>query len=388
MAEAAQTNTPKAPLYAMALANFAVGTGALMLAGLVPTIAADIGTSNATAGQLITIYALVYAISAPVLSIVTSSWSKRRILVVAALGLAVTNGLAALAPGFVSLMALRGASALFAALITPVAASTATLIAPPQHAGKALGVVFGGFAVSTVLGVPAGALVGGMFGWEAAFWMVTGLSGLAALAILAFVPAGLSTPRADFADLMRMLVDVRAMSAVSLTAFQVGCNFIPFSFAAVLFADAFGAGPTEVFWLLMAFGAASVTGNIVGGALSDRFGFDRVILYGLIALPPAILALYLASGGLAASALAMALWGFVAFTYTAPQQSRIVQMRPDARTMILAFNGSALYVGTSLGSAIGGLLLATSGTAWLPLGGAIMAALAIPLYLLTRRLAV
>lgn len=374
----------RAPLYAMALANFAVGTGALMIAGLVPEIAADLDVSEAAAGQLIAIYAVVYAVAAPLLSVLASRLPKRRILMIAAGGLAMTSLAAAFAPDFASLMVIRGATALFAALVTPVAASVATLIVPPGQIGSAIGVVFGGFAVSTVLGVPAGALIGGAFGWPAAFVMVAVLAGLAFIAIAAWLPGDMPATPTRLSELARTLRDTHALAAVGLTAIQLASAFVVFGYIAVIFQNGFGAQATEIFWLLMVFGLASVAGNHAGGVLTDRFGHDRVILYGLAALPLPLIGLYLAPLGFLASAVVMALWAFLGFIFTAPQQARLVRLHPDQRTMILALNASAIYVGNSVGTASGGLLLAISGTTWMPLAAGLTALAAFMFYLATR----
>ena len=370
----------------MALANFAVGTGALMIAGLVPEMARDLGVSEAAAGQLITVYAVVYAVTAPLLSVLSSRLSKRQVLMIAAGGLSLTSLAAALAPGFVSLMVIRGATALFAALITPVAAAVATLIVPPRQIGAAIGIVFGGFAVSTVLGVPAGALVGGAFGWPAAFVMVAILAGLAFVALAVCLPRDVPATPIRLGELGRTLRDTDALAAVALTAIQLASAFVVFGYIAVIFETGFGADAGDIFWLLMVFGLASVVGNHAGGVLTDRLGHDRVILTGLAVLPLPLVSLYLAPAGFWPSAAVMAVWGFLGFVFTAPQQARLVKLRPDQRTMVLALNASAIYVGNSIGTATGGLLLAASGTTWLPLAGGLAALGAFVFYLATRHI--
>ncbi len=376
----------RAPLYAMALANFAVGTGALMIAGLVPDMAGDLTVSEAAAGQLITIYAVVYAITAPLLSVFTSRLPRRRVLLIAAGGLALTSLAAAAAPGFFSLMVIRGATALFAALITPVAASVATQIVPPGQIGSAIGIVFGGFAVSTVLGVPAGALIGGAFGWPAAFVMVALLAGLAFIAIAVWLPGDIPATPTRLSELGRTLTDLDALAAVGLTAIQLASAFVVFGYIAVIFQVGFGADSTDIFWLLMVFGLASVAGNHAGGVLTDRLGHDKVMLYGLAALPLPLVGLYLAPLGFWVSAVVMALWAFLGFIFTAPQQARLVSLHPGQRTMILALNASAIYIGNSIGTASGGLLLAISGTTWMPLAAGLTGLAAFFVYLATRRI--
>jgi predicted MFS family arabinose efflux permease len=93
------------PLYWLALGTFAVGTESFMIAGLLPGMAKDLDVSVATAGQLVTVFALAYALSSPVLAALTGNLNRRRLLIGAMALFAVANLLAFTASGYWSLMA-------------------------------------------------------------------------------------------------------------------------------------------------------------------------------------------------------------------------------------------------------------------------------------------
>ncbi|WP_425093520.1 MFS transporter [Tropicimonas sp. S265A] len=365
--------SPKTALYSLAAANFAVGTGGLVIAGIVPDLAIGLDVSAPAAGQLITVYALVYALSAPLISVWTSGLDKKCVLLFGIVGLVLSNLAAMWAPSYEVVIAARIASALSAAAITPVAAAIATMIVPPERTGSALGLVFGGIAISTVLGVPAGAFIGGVFDWRATFGLVSVLSVASLMSVLVFVPSRILSARRDFSSLVSVLKDRPAMAAVSVTALVMTAQFIPFSYAAVLFANALSATSAQVFWLLFAFGAASAVGNYFGGVLSDRLTPNRVLSTVLILLPAALFGVWFLSLGFWTALVIMAIWGAIGFSFNAPQQARLTRMRPPQATMLLALNASAIYVGTMLGSAIGGLALAFSTSSSLPVMGALAA---------------
>ncbi|MEM9725841.1 MAG: MFS transporter [Pseudomonadota bacterium] len=363
-------------LYGLAAANFAVGTGALMLSGLVAEMAADLRVSEALTGQLITVYALVYAIAAPLMSVWTARFDKRRVLVTASLGLLIANAAAALAPNFEMLALARVAAALSAAAITPVAAAAVTAIAPPERLGAALGLVFGGMAVATAVGVPLGALIGTSLGWRSAFVMVAGLAAASTLILALALPRTLHGAPRTLADLTALLRDRPAMIAVSVTALVMTAQFIPFSFISVQFAQAGFNEPSALFLLLLSFGAASVVGNHVCGALSDRFTPMRVLTGVVLALAPALAAVSLIGLSFWLALAIMAVWGFAGVGFNAPQQARLSRLRPEQAAGLLALNASAIYLGTMLGAALGGALMLGLSAAALPWGGAIIAALA------------
>ncbi|MDN5860582.1 MAG: MFS transporter, partial [Pseudonocardia sp.] len=81
----------------LAAGAFAVGTSAYVVAGVLPEISAEMGVSVGAAGQLATVFALAYAIGAPIVATLASRWDRRTLLVVALLAAAAGNALTALA---------------------------------------------------------------------------------------------------------------------------------------------------------------------------------------------------------------------------------------------------------------------------------------------------
>ncbi|MET1075661.1 MAG: MFS transporter, partial [Umezawaea sp.] len=147
--------------YLLAAGAFAVGTSGYILSGLLPAVSRELDVSLSTAGQLLTVFALSYAVAAPTLAALTGRWDRRRLLVAALLVSAHRNVLSALAPTSPLLMAARVVSALGAAAYTPAATLVATVLTTPEHRGRAVATVFGGLTFSLILGVPAGSLLGG-----------------------------------------------------------------------------------------------------------------------------------------------------------------------------------------------------------------------------------
>ena len=130
------------PLYSMAFGNFAVGIGSLIIAGVLQPMADDLNVSLGHIGQLITIYALAYAIGSPLLISFTGG-VDRRLLLALGLGLAVVgNAITAFAPTYEVIYAARILIALGAAIFTPVASTVAAVISPPEERGKAIALVF------------------------------------------------------------------------------------------------------------------------------------------------------------------------------------------------------------------------------------------------------
>jgi DHA1 family inner membrane transport protein len=165
-------------LLPLALATFAVGTDGVVIAGLLPSIADDLGVTTPVAGQLVTVFALTFAVAAPVLGAATSSMHRRSALLMALSIFVIGNGATALGTTYGVVMAARIVTAAGAGIITSSASSTAATIAPPERRGRALAFVMGGLTLALALGLPLGTLIG-RSDWHLTLWAVAAL-GLAA----------------------------------------------------------------------------------------------------------------------------------------------------------------------------------------------------------------
>ncbi|MYR55389.1 MFS transporter, partial [Streptomyces sp. SID625] len=157
----------------LAFGTFVVGTDAFVVAGVLPDIARSLRLSLGAAGQLVTVFAIAYALGSPLLAALTAHWSRRTVLVTALVVFAAGNAATAVAPDYVTVLAARVVAALGAALYTPNAATTAGALAGDRHRGRAFSVVNIGLTSSLVLGAPLGTAVGESYGWRATMWLVT-----------------------------------------------------------------------------------------------------------------------------------------------------------------------------------------------------------------------
>ncbi|MFC4334572.1 MFS transporter [Salininema proteolyticum] len=131
-------STPRTPLWLLALffAAFAVGTDDFVIAGLLPEIADDLAVSEAAAGQLVTVFSLTFAVTAPIAAIVTARWSRRAVMVSATAVFIAGNLLAAVAPTYTAPLLLRVMLACAGGVITPTAVATAATLAPTGRQGR------------------------------------------------------------------------------------------------------------------------------------------------------------------------------------------------------------------------------------------------------------
>lgn len=386
-------------LWPMATGTFAIGFGSYVMAGLVPSVSTELGVSVSQVGALVSVYGFTYAVSTPLLTLVVGR-VPRRVLMTVALGLfALATGGTAFATTYEQVAVLRGLSAVAAGGFTPTATVLAARLAPPGRRGRAVATVFGGLTTATVLGAPAGNLLGPALGYRGVYALVAGLALVALASVLLLVrvpraagapadvlPDGASdAPRPGTGPALPGLVAVVLVVSMLETASALMVQ----TYSSPLLTDLGGLTGALLSAVLLAYGVAGVAGNVVGGRLADRFGAARSIV---LALGTSVLALLLLTPATATAWTALAvfaLWGFAAWAMNSPLQNVLLTLAGRHGQLVVALNSSVISLGTGLGALVGGWVVAGPGYAVLGAAAAAVMLLAVVLVaLLSRRPAV
>lgn len=376
----------------LALGTFAIGTEGFMIAPLLPTIADDLGMSLSATATLVVVFTLVLAVSSPISTVLTASLRRRDTLLLAMAIFTAGNLIAAHSSSFATLMLARVMMAVASGLYIPGANSLAGVIVPAGKRGRALAIVSGGMTIAIALGLPLGAIVGHAFGWRTTFLAV------AAMGLVAIAGIGLGIrPDAGFgiavASLKQRLGVVRRPAILRLLAvslfWAIGA-FTAYPYIAPYLKAVLGFGATGISATVSMWGLSAAIGVTVGGTLNDRFGSNRVVLSSLIALSISFAALAVATllaptGALIVALPAIAAWGFSVWSLFPAQMARLIAAGPVSEASVaLALNTSTMYLGFSIGSAIGAGIIGI-GAVWAI--GAIAALAELVAMMLDRRVA-
>jgi DHA1 family inner membrane transport protein len=355
---------PQSALWALLAGNFVIGTGVMVVPGTLNEISASLAVTVATAGQLITVAAVVMCLGAPLLAAVVAGWDRRQLLALTLLWYAAGHALAALMPSFGALLPVRMLTVVAPAIFTPQAAACAGLLAPPEHRGRAVTFVFLGWSMASVLGLPIGALIGGHLGWRMAFMAVAMLSVVSAASIWLTLPTGIRPAALTAAAWSRVLRSPVLMGIVAVTALQGSGQFVLFSYFGPILKQSFGADATTLSLMWALFGAFGLVGNMVVSRFIDRVGAGRMVLLtsSLIALS---LLLWPFASTLAWLAVVIVPWGLGCFATNSAQQARLVGLAPALAPGSVALNSSGIYIGQAVGAALGGWLLAHDAAPWM-----------------------
>jgi DHA1 family inner membrane transport protein len=342
-------------ILALAIGAFAIGTTEFVAMGLLPQMADTFGVSIATAGWLVTAYALGVVVGAPSLTALTHSWPRRKVLA-GLMGLFVLGHAAtALAPTFGALVGARFLSGLGHGAFFGASAVVARKIAPPGRQGQALALVFSGLTIANVVGVPLGTYVGQQLGWRPTFALV-GVIGLVTIAaILTIVPeveTRTGSLRSEFAAFRRRQV----WWTLAIVTVGFASMFTVLSYVAPLLTDVAGYSEGSVSRVLVLFGVGATLGNLLGGRLADWRPY-RTLAVGFAVQAVVFAALFLLAGNRAAAAAGVFLFAFVAFTMSAPIQTRGILAAGGGASMVSAAMQAAFNVGNAMGAFLGGVVI-------------------------------
>lgn len=364
-------------LFILALGMFAMGTDNFVVAGLLPGIAESLGTSVGVAGQMVTVYALSYAVMAPVMAAATSAWPRKRLLVLA-LGLFTAgNVVTALASDLNIVLLSRALAGLGAAMFSPTALGVATALAGPDKRGQALSIVTAGLAGATALGAPLGTFIGGLGSWRLTLWFVALLGLLAMAGVGATLKAVPQPPRISLRERLQPVRDPRILLTLLTSLFAFGGFLMVYTYAGLVLLPVTRGDERMLAVMFLVWGVAATLGNLASGPLVDRFGSRSILNAGLCIGVANFCALPWTSSSLPATLMSLVIWGLVGWGLIVPQQHRLVTLTPTSAPLVLALNNTATYGGLACSGVVGALVLGFLEARFLGMVGAAMIAVAL-----------
>ncbi|MER5832887.1 Cmx/CmrA family chloramphenicol efflux MFS transporter [Streptomyces sp. NPDC002130] len=344
-------------LLLLGLAVFAQGTSEFMLSGLVPDIARDVGVSVPAAGALTSAFAAGMVVGAPLVAGLARRWPRRGALLAFLVVFLAVHVVGALTGSFAVLLVARVVGALANAGFLAVALVAAVGMVPPDAKGRATSTLLGGVTLACVAGVPAGAVLGELWGWRAAFWAVALVSLPALVAVAWSVPGGTAegVPPALRGEL-RSLHSPRLLVTLLLGTLVNGATFCTFTYLAPLVTEVTGLGSAWVPGVLALFGAGAFLGVTAAGRFADRRPVP-VLVGGGLALGAGWCALALGAGHPAPALAIVCVQGALSFGVGSTLIARALYAAQGAPTLAGGFATAAFNVGAALGPWAGGAVI-------------------------------
>ncbi|RUU28217.1 MFS transporter [Mesorhizobium sp. M6A.T.Ce.TU.016.01.1.1] len=346
----------------LALGVFGLVTAEFLPASLLTPLAQDLGVTEGTAGQAVTATAVVGAIAAPTMAIITKRLDRRLVMWGLTVLLILSNLVAAFASSLPVLLIARIMLGISLGGFWSMSAAMAMRLVPMRLMPRAMSIILTGVSVATVCAAPVGAYVGDIWGWRTAFMIAAVVGALALLVQIATLP---KLPPAGVAS-VRTLLDVmkRPMIRIALLVVLLVASghFAGFTYVRPFLEKVPALDIETISLVLLAYGIGGFFGNFAGGFMAERSLKTAVGLAPLLIAVAAVLLLTLGASPVVA-AIAVAAWGFAFGAVPVGLQTWLVRAAPDQAESAGGLMVATFQVAIALGAVFGGLLVDNAGVA-------------------------
>jgi predicted MFS family arabinose efflux permease len=365
----------------MALGVFGLVTAEFLPASLLTAIASDLGVTEGAAGQTVTATALIGAIAAPSIPLLTRRFDRKHVLIALSLLLVLSNALAATAGSLSVLLAARVMLGVALGGFWSMAAALAMRLVPDHLFARAMSFILTGVSVATVCAAPIGAWMGDMWGWRSAFIAAGGVSVVSLLIQIVTLPALRPRDNPDLRVLAELLTRPGVRVALLAVLLIISGHFAGFTYIRPLMENVTHLSVSAVSAVLLGYGIGGFFGNLAGGYIAGRSERHAIVAAGALIAVLAV-SLLLAGTSAAVTAVAVVLWGFAFGAFPVGFQTWIVRVAPDQAEGAGGLLVAAFQIAIASGAIGGGLLVDHVGA----LGGPMFAAATMTLgTLLTLR---
>lgn len=372
------------PVVILIASSFMLGMSEFIVVGILPDIAADLKISEVTVGNLVSLFAFVYAPVTPLGSALSARFPRFAThLTLIGIFLA-GNILCAFAPNYAVLVVARIMIALVSGTLVAVAMTYAPDVTTDRFRTKFIAWVFSGFSIASVVGVPVGTWVANTFGWRWAFHMINVLTIVLIIGMVMVLPRNSHIVKIGFLPQFRLFFDRRIQLGVLDVVCGAAASYVFYTYLTPIMRDEVHVPEQYLSVGLVIFGAACLWSNLYGGKLADRGrGVEPLTHIRPIYCAHAVLmaSLVVAHWVPVYGALLLVVLGM--FMYLQNSASQVLYMdvasqsHPGSLNLAASLNSMSFNIGIAISSAVGGLINGHFGLMWLGPVGALFLVCAI-----------
>ncbi|NMM92924.1 MFS transporter [Bifidobacterium oedipodis] len=380
------------PVCILIFASFMLGMSEFVVVGILPDIAAGLQVSEVTVGNLVALFAFLYAPCTPLGSALSARFPRFATYLILMGVFLAGNILCALAPNYPILLIARLLIAAVSGTLVSIAMTFAPDVTTEQHRTKFIAWVFSGFSIASVVGVPIGTWVADTFGWRWTFRLVSLLTAVLIVLMAVVLPRNSHRVKIGFLRQFRLFFDRRIQFGVLDVVCGAAASYVFYTYLSPIMRDEIGV-PTQFLSIgLVIYGCACLWSNLYGGKLGDRGrGVEPLthIFPIYIAQAICLCALALASLLPVAGVILLVVLGMMMYLQNTASQVLYMdvaaQSHPGSLNLAASLNSMSFNIGIAIGSAVGGLVNDNLGLTWLGPVGAVFALLAAGITILLRK---
>lgn len=277
----------------LAAINFTHIMDFVIMAPLSPFLKAAMSITTEQFGYLVSVYTFAAAVGAIIAFFNIDKYDRRTAIIFLYIGFIIANVLCALAPQYKFFMMARLFAGLFGGVLNVLIMSVIGDVIPMERRGKATGMVMAAFSAASVIGIPSGLILAGLFDYHAPFWLLSGLSTVVGIVVVLKFPSirrhlefeGKKIPAVEILKEFLLNPNVRNSLMFMFVLMIAGFTVVPFISDYLVFNV--GLDKDELKYVYLCGGLATVASSILVGKLSDKFGKVKTfVVAGLISIIP------------------------------------------------------------------------------------------------------
>lgn len=371
------------------LVAFMLGCNEFIVVGILSDLSKQFQVPISIMGYLVTIFATVYAVSTPFVTVLTSRYNRYKTLLSLMLVFLIGNTLSGLATNYIFMVISRIITATTAGSIISLVMTFASTIAPRDKRASLVSWIFAGFSIASVFGVPIGVAISTSYNWRYTFFGISVISIVTFILLVFLLPKKVKQTQSSIKNQLTLLLDPRIYYGIVLVLFTAATMYAYYTYIRPLLTTTMGFSTTSLNWLLFVIGIMSILSNRLSGAIAERPN-------GLNAMPKFyvadIILLLMMPLGLTNKISGMAILLILTLIVTvlnSPIQLHFLNIAESdyPQSLVFASSLSSIFFnfGISLGSATASVMVGIVGLDKISIGSAVYAMISLAfLYLLNK----
>lgn len=366
------------------LLGFSLGVSEFVVIGIEPELAENFQCTLAQIGDLISCFAISYAIATPCLAIATARFRRSRLLAAYLAVFVAGNFAAMLAPSLGVMVASRVVMGAVAGPLLAVGTTYVSDLLGPWKSSMGISVVYAAFSIALVLATSAGRMVVALWSWHVALVAAFGFAILTAVLLVVVLPkddarkreAALSSPRHQ----LGLLKEPTVIFGVLIFVFGVGGVYAFYGFVTPYLETELGLSNAQSGAVLLIFGCICFFSDLLSGWLDGRFGM-KSLPPAFVVLTAALLGLWLAGTHVVPAMVAMVFIALLMYSFSIQAISMFMELarrhHPGALVLAASIEPTSFNIGIAFGTTVGGATVTAVGLGGVGLAGAALSGLAL-----------
>lgn len=363
-------------IFILTIGVFGILNTEMGMIGVLPFMAERFHVSISQAGLLVSLFALVVAISGPTMPLLFSGIDRKKVMLLV-LGVFIAGNIVSIfATNFTIALIARVVPAFFHPIYCSLAFTVAAASTSQEEAPKAVAKVFVGVSAGMVIGVPVSNFIAGAASLEMAMVFFAVVNVIAFVATIFFVPSMPVKARISYGAQVSVLKKTTTWISIIAVILMNGAVFGVFSYLAEYLERVTKFSLHTISLVLLVYGLANILGSIIAGRLLTKNALKAVVVFPFV-IGAVYVILFVTGQFTVPMALLTLAWGILGGIGGNINQYWISTAAPEAPDFANGLFLTAANLGTTLGTMVCGYFISGLGIEYVVLGGLLFSLLSI-----------